>query len=24
VALFLKEAAQRGLVPNVKPEYQEY
>ncbi len=24
VALFLAEAAQRGLVPKVKPEYQEY
>src|SRR6266496_517658 len=23
VALFLKEAAERGLVPNVKPEYQD-
>ena len=24
VALFLGEAAQRGLIPRVKPEYQEY
>lgn len=24
IALFLDEAAQRGLIPRVKPEYQEY
>jgi 1,4-dihydroxy-6-naphthoate synthase len=24
IALFLREAAQRGLIPSVKPEYQEY
>jgi 1,4-dihydroxy-6-naphthoate synthase len=24
VALFLSEAAERGLVPSVKPEYQDY
>ena len=24
IALFLAEAAQRGLIPRVKPEYQEY